>query len=104
MISHIKVYFALLGLSHNTMYDETTGQDVPFRLTQIERNAIMQMLEPKDVLNLIYEAEDYFAKKETLFFKPSRYLESPLKSLNVRKELEEQKNNYKALTNWCLEN
>ena len=103
MISHIKCFYAILGLSNNTMYDQVTGKDVPFKLTQAEQNSILQLLEPKDKINLVYEALDYFKDVETLYYKPSRYIESTLKSLDVKKELNEHLKHYEALASWCFE-
>jgi hypothetical protein len=103
MVSHIKVYHALLGISQATQYDETTQQEVPYKLNTAEKNSLLAHLEPRDICGLLEEASDYWKNTEKIYYMPSRWMVSALKEIDVHKELKTLKASYKNLSDWVFE-
>ena len=85
-------YFALLGLSEPTMYDEVVGSQVPFKLSEAAQEFIVEQSITNEHLEYAVEqAEKFFNNSypnARSYFKNSRWSTvSPLRVKSISKEL-----------------
>lgn len=91
-----KHFYALLGLSEPKIPDEVVGASVPFKLSNAERQFMLEESElAKDVESAIEAAHQFFAKsfpRGFIYFKNSRfYRAGVLKTLKYEETLNDLK-------------